>query len=80
MDQPDNASRIVNLGSLPYRRIAGGELDNPLKELVESNLFSFRCTEYQARVFATDTLSEVSNWAGEIATSAIANGWKIAAD
>jgi UDP:flavonoid glycosyltransferase YjiC (YdhE family) len=69
-DQPDNANRTVRLGlgkSLSYRRINTGELAASIRQLCASPSFTSRCREFQRRVLAADTLSEVSDWAEEIA-------------
>jgi rhamnosyltransferase subunit B len=69
-DQPDNANRIVRLGlgkSLSYRRINTGELAASIRQLCALPSLTSRCRELQRRVLAADTLSEVSDWAEEIA-------------
>jgi len=70
-DQPDNATRIAKIGlgkALSYRKIDGTELNVTLRELLESKMVSSRCKEFQARMLASDdTLSEVCDWAEQIA-------------
>jgi rhamnosyltransferase subunit B len=72
-DQPDNADRIARLGlgkTLSYRRIDTRQLAVSTKQLLQSNIFPSRCEKFQARVLAANTLSELSDWAEEIATRA----------
>jgi rhamnosyltransferase subunit B len=69
-DQPDNASRIVRLGlgeTLSYRRIDSTDLSVTLRCLLASRTATSRSKEFQARILAADTLSEVCEWAEEIA-------------
>jgi rhamnosyltransferase subunit B len=69
-DQPDNADRIVRLGlgkTLSYRRIDTSQLVASVHELVDSKVIPSRCKELQSRVLAANTLSDVSNWAEQIA-------------
>ena len=69
-DQPDNADRIVRLGlgkALSYRRMNAHQLAPALRQLLQSEVISCRCKEFQEQVLATDTLSDVSDWAEQIA-------------
>jgi rhamnosyltransferase subunit B len=69
-DQPDNASRIAKLGigkTLPYRKIDGTDLSATLSDLLASRKAISRAKEFQARMLADDTLSEVCGWAEKIA-------------
>ena len=69
-DQPDNASRIAKLGigkTLPYRKIDRAALSATLKDLLASRSATSRAKEFQARLRADDTLSEVCDWTEEIA-------------
>ena len=69
-DQPDNASRIANLGigkTLSYRKIDSANLCLTLRDLLASKMATSRSKEFQARMLAVDTLSEVCDWAEEIA-------------
>ena len=69
-DQPDNANRIVELGlgkTLSYRKINTSKLAATLAQLLELKNLPSRCKQFQARVLAADTLSQVSDWAEEIA-------------
>jgi rhamnosyltransferase subunit B len=70
-DQPDNARRIANLGlgkALSYRRLDSSALGMTLRQVLESQVLPSRCRDFQARVLAVDTLSDVSYWAEKIAT------------
>jgi rhamnosyltransferase subunit B len=69
-DQPDNGSRIVRLGvgsTLPYRKMGGRELVAALKNLLVSKSVLRRCREFRARMLSENTLTEVCDWAEEIA-------------
>jgi rhamnosyltransferase subunit B len=69
-DQPDNAQRIVRLGlgkALSYRRTDTAQLALTLQKLLASETISTRCQEFQQRVLRTDTLSDVLDWAEQIA-------------
>jgi rhamnosyltransferase subunit B len=69
-DQPDNASRIVKLGlgnKLSYSRIDSADLIAALNDLLASKTVTSRCRELQMRMLAADTLSEMCDWAEEIA-------------
>ena len=69
-DQPDNAARVVRLGlgkTFSYRRMDGADLAAALKDLLASRIILSRCREFKGRLVAEDTLSEVCDWAEEIA-------------
>ena len=69
-DQPDNASRVAKLGigkALSYRKIDRAGLSATLSDLIASKRAASRSKEFQARMLATDTLSEVCEWTEEIA-------------
>ena len=69
-DQPDNACRIVRLGlgnTLSYGRMDGAKLAAALKDVLTSEIIPARCREFKARLLAENTLSEVCDWAEEIA-------------
>ena len=69
-DQPDNASRVAKLGigkALSYRKIDRAGLSATLSELIASQRAASRSKKFQARMLATDTLSEVCEWTEEIA-------------
>ena len=62
--------RVVRLGlgrTLSYRRMDGADLAAVLKDLLASRTILSRCREFKARLLAEDTLSEVCDWAEEIA-------------
>jgi rhamnosyltransferase subunit B len=69
-DQPDNAQRIVKLGlgkALSYRHTNTARLVTTLRQLLASATIFHRCREFQQRVLKTDTLSDVLDWAEQIA-------------
>ena len=69
-DQPDNAQRVVKLGlgkALSYRHTDTAQLATTLRQLLASETTFSRCREFQQRVLRTNTLSDVSDWAEEIA-------------
>ena len=71
-DQPDNAQRVVklNLGkALSYHRADTRQLATTLGQLLGSEAISSRCREFQQRVLKTDTLSDVLDWAEQIAAN-----------
>jgi rhamnosyltransferase subunit B len=71
-DQPDNADRIVklNLGkALSYHQTNSPRLATTLRQLLECEAIASRCREFQQRVLGTDTLSDVVNWAEQVATN-----------
>ena len=69
-DQPDNASRIGNLGlgkSLSYRKIDKADLRASLTELLASKVIASRCVEFQKKVSGEKTLANLCAWAEELA-------------
>jgi rhamnosyltransferase subunit B len=75
-DQPDNAQRIVKLGlgkALSYRQTNTRKVATTLRQLLRSATISSRCREFQQRVLATDVLSDLSDWAEQIAAKNSAN-------
>ena len=69
-DQPDNAQRVVKLGlgkALSYRHTDTAQLATTLRQLLASETTFSRCREFQQRVLRTNTLSDVSDWAEQIA-------------
>ena len=71
-DQPDNAHRVVklNLGkALSYHQTNTPQLAATLRQLLASELIPSRCREFQQRVLGTDTLSDLVNWAEQVATN-----------
>ena len=69
-DQPDNASRIGNLGlgkSLSYRKIDKADLRASLTELLASKVIASRCAEFQKKVTGEKTLANLCAWAEELA-------------
>ncbi len=70
-DQPDNAQRVVKLGlgkAVSYRQTNTPQLATTLRQLLASEIISSRCREFRQRVLRTDTLSDVLEWAQQIAT------------
>jgi rhamnosyltransferase subunit B len=71
-DQPDNAQRVVKLGlglALSYRHTETAQLAVTLRQLLASEPISARCREFQRRMLKTDTLSDVLDWAEQIAST-----------
>ena len=69
-DQPDNAQRVVKLGlgkALSYRHTDTAQLATTLRQLLASETTFSRCREFQQRVLRTNTLSDVLDWAEQIA-------------
>ena len=73
-DQPDNASRVVKLGlgkALSYYQTNTSQLAATLRQLLTSEIISPRCSEFQQRVLSTNTLSDVLDWAEQIAMDSV---------
>ena len=71
-DQPDNAHRIVKLGlgrALSYHHSGTAQLAVTLRKLLLSETISARCREFQQQVLRTNTLSDLSHWAEQIAAA-----------
>jgi rhamnosyltransferase subunit B len=71
-DQPDNAHRVVklNLGkALSYHQTNTRQLTATLRQLLGSEAISARCREFKQRMLKTDTLSDVCDWAEQIAAN-----------
>ena len=71
-DQPDNAHHVVklNLGkALSYHQTNTRQLATTLRQLLGSEAISTRCREFQQRMLRTDTLSDVCDWAEQIAAN-----------
>jgi rhamnosyltransferase subunit B len=73
-DQPDNASRVVKLGlgqALSYHQTNTSQLAATLRQLLTSEIISSHCSEFRQRVLGTDTLSDVLDWAEQIAMDSV---------
>ena len=69
-DQPDNAHRVAKLSlgkALPYHQTNTAGLGTTLRQLLGSEIIPSRCNEFQQRVLRSDTLSDVVDWAEQIA-------------
>jgi UDP:flavonoid glycosyltransferase YjiC (YdhE family) len=65
-------SRKLGLGkALSYYQTNTSQLAATLRQLLTSEIISPRCSEFQQRVLSTNTLSDVLDWAEQIAMDSV---------